>query len=237
MIPAAARDAVPDPIVSAAALTKRYRHDGTETVALEDVTFRVSPGAFAVVVGKSGSGKTTLLNLMGGLDVPSSGELEVGGQDLARMGDRQLSRYRNEQVGMVFQSFNLRHSESALENVLTPFFFARGRPRHARRLAEQALAAVGLADVVSQRAGTLSAGQRQRVAIARAIVREPLLLLADEPTGNLDAETGSEVIGLVRRLNRERGMTVFIATHDPELTAAADFVLALRDGRAVDSAP
>jgi putative ABC transport system ATP-binding protein len=236
LIPASAEAAVPEPIVSAAALTKRYRHDGVETVALADVTFRVAPGALAVVVGKSGSGKTTLLNLVGGLDAPSAGRLEVAGLDLARMSDRQLSRYRNEQVGMVFQSFNLRHSESALENVLTPFLFARGPNPDARRRAEAALAAVGLADLAGQRAGTLSAGQRQRVAIARAIVREPLLLLADEPTGNLDVETGAEVIDLVRRLNRERGMTVFIATHDPELTAAADFVLTLRDGRPVDAA-
>jgi putative ABC transport system ATP-binding protein len=236
LIPASAEAAVSETIVSAAALTKRYRHDGTETLALADVTFRVAAGSFAVVVGKSGSGKTTLLNLMGGLDTPSSGSLAVAGLDLGRLRDRELARYRNERVGMVFQSFNLRHSESALENVLTPFFFARGRAHDARRRAEDALAAVGLADLAGQRAGTLSAGQRQRVAIARAIVREPPLLLADEPTGNLDAETGGEVIDLVRRLNREMRMTVFIATHDPELTAAADFVLALRDGRPVDAA-
>jgi putative ABC transport system ATP-binding protein len=229
---------VPDAIVSAASLTKRYHHDATETTALEGVTFRISPGAFAVVVGKSGSGKTTLLNLVGGLDVLTSGELEVGGRSLTRMRDRELSRYRNEQVGMVFQSFNLRHSETALENAVTPFLFAAGgRQREARLRAEAALAAVGLADLAGHKAGTLSAGQRQRVAIARAIVRDPPLLLADEPTGNLDAETGSDVIDLMRRLNRERGMTVLVATHDPGLTAAADFVLRLRDGRAVDAAP
>ncbi|HEY7462709.1 MAG TPA: ABC transporter ATP-binding protein [Gemmatimonadota bacterium] len=225
-----------DAIVSAVSLSKRYRQDGVDMTALADVSFRVGPGDFAVVVGKSGSGKTTLLNLIGGLDRPTSGALEVTGRDLARLSDRQLSRFRNEKVGMVFQSFNLRPTDTALENVLTPFFFARGRQDDARPRAMAALADVGLAERAGHKAGSLSAGQRQRVAIARAIVRNPLLLLADEPTGNLDAETGSDVIALMRRLNRKRGMTVIVATHDPELTAAADLVLALRDGRLAEAA-
>ncbi len=223
-------------IVSAVSLSKRYRQDGVDMTALADLSFRVDPGAFAVVVGKSGSGKTTLLNQIGGLDLPTSGALEVAGRDLARLSDGQLSRFRNEQVGMVFQSFNLRPHDTARENVLTPFFFARGRQDDARPRAMTALADVGLAERAGHKAESLSSGQRQRVAIARAIVRNPPLLLADEPTGNLDAETGSDVIVLMRSLNRERGMTVIVATHDPELTATADLVLALRDGRLAEAA-
>ena len=227
----------PTPIVSATELTKRYRLEGTPFAALEGVTFRIERATFAVVVGKSGSGKTTLLNLIGGLDRPTSGEIQVEGRSLARMGDGQLSCYRNEKVGFVFQSFNLRNNDSALENVLTPFLFARGRQRNAKAKGLESLAGVGLADLAGQRAGTLSAGQRQRVAIARAIVRDPILLLADEPTGNLDAETGSEVIGLIKHLNHEKHMTVIVATHDPELTAAAGFTLTLKNGRAARVAP
>jgi putative ABC transport system ATP-binding protein len=226
-----------DPIVSATALTKRFLQNGAPFVALEDVSFRIEPGTFAVIVGRSGSGKTTLLNLIGGLDRPTSGEIEVDGQSLRSLGDRDLSRYRNEKVGFVFQSFNLRTNDSALENVLTPYFFARSGHKDAAHRAQQSLAAVGLGDLAGQKAGTLSAGQRQRVAVARAIVRDPLLLLADEPTGNLDAETGSEVIGLVKHLNKEKHMTVVVATHDPELTAAAGFVLTLENGRAVRVEP
>jgi putative ABC transport system ATP-binding protein len=221
-------------LVSATRLTKRFRQNGAVLTALEDVSLRVAPGTFGVVVGKSGSGKTTLLNLLGGLARPTAGQVVVDGLDLSRLSDRRLSRYRNEKVGFVFQSFHLRAGDTAIENVLTPFLFARGRQRDIRRRAEESLAAVGLADVGDQKAGTLSAGQRQRVAIARAIVRDPVLLLADEPTGNLDAETGSEVIALMQRLNRERRMTVIVPTHHPEHTAAAEFVIQLKSGRAVE---
>jgi putative ABC transport system ATP-binding protein len=226
-----------DAIVSASAVRKRFVQEGNAFSALEDVSFRIPPTAFAVIVGRSGSGKTTLLNLIGGLDRPTAGELQVDGRDLSRLSDGELSRFRNERVGFVFQSFNLRATDTALENVLTPFLFARGRQRDARARADEALRAVGLAGLAGQKAGTLSAGQRQRVAIARAIVRDPALLLADEPTGNLDAETGSEVIGLMKRLNLDRGMTVVVATHDPELTAAAGVVLELRDGRCLECPP
>jgi ABC-type lipoprotein export system ATPase subunit len=158
----------------------------------------------------------------------------VDGLELGRLPDRTLSRFRNEKVGFVFQAFHLRNAETALENVLTPFLFARGRQRDVRARGLRALAAVGLSELAQQRGSTLSAGQRQRVAIARAIVRDPVLLLADEPTGNLDAETGAGVIDLLARLNRERGTTVLVATHDADLTAAATLVLALRDGRLVE---
>ncbi|MBA2565707.1 MAG: ABC transporter ATP-binding protein [Gemmatimonadetes bacterium] len=218
-------------IVSARAVGKRYRRDGTAFDALQDVSFSIAPGTFGVLVGRSGSGKTTLLNIIGGLDRPTSGALHAAGRDLAGLSDGELSRYRNEKVGFVFQAFNLANEDSALENVLTPYLFARGRHRDAVERGRASLASVGLSDLADQKAGTLSAGQRQRVAIARAIVRDPVLLLADEPTGNLDAETGSEVIGLLKHLNHEQHMTVIVATHDPELTEAAGFILTLRDGR------
>ena len=224
-----------EPLVVAEGLGRTYRQDGVPRSALADVSFEIDAGTFAVIVGKSGSGKTTLLNLVGGLDRPSTGEVRVEGRPLRHLSDGELSRYRNEKVGFVFQSFNLRPDDSAVENVLTPFLFARGRHRDARQRACAALTAVGLGDFVDQRAGTLSAGQRQRVAIARAIVRDPVLLLADEPTGNLDAETGSEVIGLIKHLNLEKHVTVVVATHDPELTAAAGFVRTRNDGRPVES--
>ena len=222
-------------LVEAERLSRRFSREGGPFAALEDVSFQVPRGAFGVVVGRSGSGKTTLLNLVGGLDRPTSGRVQVDGLELGRLSDRNLSRYRNEKVGFVFQAFHLRNAETALENVLTPYLFARGRQRDAKAHAREALAAVGLADLAGQRGSTLSAGQRQRVAIARAIVRDPVLLLADEPTGNLDAETGAEVIDLVARLNRERATTVLVATHDPELTSAASLVLTLRDGRLLES--
>jgi putative ABC transport system ATP-binding protein len=225
--------ASPEVLVSVSDLSKTYRQNGTPFVALEGVSFELVPGTFAVVVGKSGSGKTTLLNLIGGLDRPTAGDVQIEGRSLRKLSDGALSRYRNEKVGFVFQSFNLRNTDSALENVLTPFLFARDHPRDPERRARQSLGAVGLADLARQKAGTLSAGQRQRVAIARAIVRDPVLLLADEPTGNLDCETGSEVIGLIKHLNHEKHMTVIVATHDPELTAAAGFVLKLQNGRPV----
>jgi putative ABC transport system ATP-binding protein len=221
-------------LVDAERLSRLFAREGAPFAALHEVTFEVARAAFGVVVGRSGSGKTTLLNLIGGLDRPTSGRLSVDGLELGRLSDRALSRYRNEKVGFVFQAFHLRNAETALENVMTPFLFARGRQRDAKTRARDALAAVGLADLAGQRGATLSAGQRQRVAIARAIVRDPVLLLADEPTGNLDAETGAEVIALLARLNRERGTTVLVATHDPELTGAATLVLALRDGRLVE---
>jgi putative ABC transport system ATP-binding protein len=222
-------------LVEAERLSRRFSREGGPFAALDDVSFQVPRGAFGVVVGRSGSGKTTLLNLVGGLDRPTSGRVQVDGLELGRLSDRDLSRYRNEKVGFVFQAFHLRNAETALENVLTPYLFARGRQRDAKAHAREALAAVGLADLAGQRGSTLSAGQRQRVAIARAIVRDPVLLLADEPTGNLDAETGAEVIDLVARLNRERATTVLVATHDPELTSAASLVLTLRDGRLLES--
>jgi putative ABC transport system ATP-binding protein len=181
-------------------------------------------------MGRSGSGKTTLLNAIGGLDRPTAGSVLVDGEDLYGRGDRALSRYRNERVGFVFQSFHLSPDETALENVLVPFLFARRPPRDAGERARRALTGVGLADQEDQPAGTLSAGQKQRVAIARAIVNEPDFVLADEPTGNLDERTGADIVALLRGLVGQ-GLGVVIVTHDPAVSAVADRVLRIVDGR------
>jgi ABC-type lipoprotein export system ATPase subunit len=187
-------------------------------------------GELVVVMGRSGSGKTTLLNAIGGLDRPTAGSVLVDGDDLYARGDRALSRYRNERVGFVFQSFHLSADETALENVMVPFLFARRPPDDAAERARRALSGVALADQIDQPAGTLSAGQKQRVAIARAIVNEPDFVLADEPTGNLDDRTGADIITLLRGLV-ERGLGVVIVTHDPAVSAVADRALRIVDGR------
>jgi len=187
-------------------------------------------------MGKSGSGKTTLLNILGGLDRPTSGSVLVDGDSLYARRDRELSRYRNERVGFVFQSFHLTSGDTALENVQVPFLFARRRPRDAAERARRALEAVELADQVDQPSETLSAGQKQRVAIARALVNEPEIVLADEPTGNLDEETGAGIVALLVDLVRTRGMGVVIVTHDPAIAAAADRRITIAGGRIVGEA-
>ena len=184
-------------------------------------------------MGRSGSGKTTLLNILGGLDRPTSGTVRVDGEDLYARSDRALSRYRNERVGFVFQSFHLTTGDTARENVMVPFLFARKRPRDAEERARRALADVELEAQVDQPGETLSAGQKQRVAIARALVNEPDFVLADEPTGNLDEATGAGIVALLGGLARERGMGVVIVTHDPAIAQVADRRLRLADGRLV----
>jgi putative ABC transport system ATP-binding protein len=209
---------------------KRFILDGRTIQALDRVSCELESGELVVVMGRSGSGKTTLLNAIGGLDRPTAGSVLVDGEDLYGRGDRALSRYRNERVGFVFQSFHLSPDETALENVLVPFLFARRPPRDAGERARRALTGVGLADQVDQPAGTLSAGQKQRVAIARAIVNEPDFVLADEPTGNLDERTGADIVALLRGLVGQ-GLGVVIVTHDPAVSAVADRVLRIVDGR------
>ncbi len=217
-------------------LSKRFELEGRAVEALEDVSCVFRSGALAVVVGRSGSGKTTLLNIVGGLDRPTAGSVRIDGEDLYRRGDRALSRYRNERVGFVFQSFHLNAEETALENVLVPFLFARRPPDDRVARARTALQSVGLDEQVDQPAGTLSAGQKQRVAIARALVNDPAFVLADEPTGNLDDETGAGIIRHLEGLVRERGLGVVIVTHDPAITRVADGVLRLEAGRLADGA-
>jgi putative ABC transport system ATP-binding protein len=195
---------------------------------LQGVDLTVLRGEFVAVEGQSGSGKSTLLHLLGGLDREFDGEARVLGCDLRAVKDAELSALRHTQIGFVFQSFNLLPALTALENVLLPDFFGDGVPDAGRR-AREALERVGLADKAGSRPAALSGGERQRVAIARALVARPPLVLADEPTGNLDARTGEGVIGLFRELHRE-GMTLLIVTHEARVSHAATRVLVLRDG-------
>ncbi len=193
------------------------------------VDLEVRRGEFVAVEGQSGSGKSTLLHLIGGLDREFEGEAEVLGCDLRAVSDAELAALRHTQIGFVFQSFNLLPALSALENVLLPDFFGAGIP-DAERRAKEALDRIGLADKARARPVALSGGERQRVAIARALLARPPLLLADEPTGNLDARTGQEVIGLFQQLHRD-GMTLLIVTHEARVSHAASRVLVLREGR------
>jgi putative ABC transport system ATP-binding protein len=202
--------------------------------ALDGVSAEVGAGEFVAVAGPSGSGKTTLLNLIGGIDSPTSGTVRIGGRDLAGLSDRDLARIRLETVGFVFQHFSLIPVLSAAENVEFPLLFRRSIPPPERREAVgRALEQVGLAAKGGRRPAELSGGERQRIAVARALAGNPAIVLADEPTANLDHETGASVIELMRTLNRERGTTFLYATHDPDLIRLAQRVLTLRDGRLV----
>jgi putative ABC transport system ATP-binding protein len=196
--------------------------------ALEDVSFHLDPGEVVALTGSSGSGKSTLLNLIGALDRPDAGEIRVAGEDVARLDDP--AAYRAEVVGFVFQFHNLITTLTALENVQIPMIGRRRRPERERR-ARELLDEVGLNERVDAYPPTLSGGERQRVAIARALANEPQLLLADEPTGALDSETGQQILDLLRRLRDEYGMTILLVTNDDAVAGQADRTLRLRDGR------
>ena len=213
-------------------LTRRYRVGPAEIRALADVNLQVEQGQFVAVLGVSGSGKSTLLHLLGGLDTPDAGSVRVDDRDLAAMSRRQRTLYRRTTVGFIFQSYYLVASLTAMENVALALTFQGVYGAERTRLAAESIARVGLAQRAGHRPGELSGGEQQRVAIARAIVHRPRLLLADEPTGNLDRATANEVIGLIGEIHRELGTTVVMVSHDEEMAARlADCVLRLRDGR------
>ncbi len=217
-------------------VTKTYTRRQAPFTALQELSLQIEAGTFLVLHGPSGSGKTTLLSLVGGLDRPSSGEVEVAGVELSSMNDHDLSAYRNRTVGFIFQSFNLQVRQTILRNVAMPLIFS-GAPRGERqRRAEAALAAVDITERLDQRVMGLSAGQQQRVAIARAIVNEPKILVADEPTGNLDRETGRRIIERLRRINEDSSTTIVMATHDEEVVRHADRGIHLQDGKILDDA-
>jgi putative ABC transport system ATP-binding protein len=219
-------------VVECDRVTRTYRLGGAGAVveALRGVSFAVGPGEWVAVAGPSGSGKSTLLHLLGALDRPTSGTVRFGGRDVAELGDAELAALRNREVGFVFQQFQLLPRTSAVSNVGLPLVY-RGLARSERRArAEAALEAVGLTHRMSHRPSQLSGGEQQRVAIARALVTEPRLILADEPTGNLDTATGHELLELLRRLNAERGVALVVITHDPEVAALAPRQIRIRDG-------
>ena len=219
-----------DVVVKAVDLTRRFKMGNTLVDALRGVDLTITRGEFVALVGPSGSGKSTVLNLIGGLDRPTSGEVWINGAELSDSDERTRTRYRREQVGFVFQTFNLLPRLTAEENVALPLMFS-GVP-HKERLAraQRLLERVGLGHRLTHRPTELSGGEQQRVAIARALVGEPALILADEPTGNLDTAIGREIMTLLRELNQERGVTLLVVTHDPEVAAFADRIVGLRDG-------
>lgn len=198
--------------------------------ALKDAQLTVDAGEMVVIKGRSGSGKTTLLNLLSGLDTPTRGSLKIDGQELSGLGDWALSRYRNQQIGYVFQAFHLETRRSALANVTAPLLFSSLGRRATRERGMAALERVGLADRARQRAGTLSAGQRQRVALARALINQPRLLLADEPTANLDPSTADQVREMILCLAREHGMTIVWVSHDRDLELPGCRMITVEEG-------
>jgi putative ABC transport system ATP-binding protein len=214
-----------DTLAQLCGVCKRYQTGAGEVRALADVTLDIYRGEFLVVLGPSGSGKTTLLNVLGGIDAPSSGQLLVNGRDIGTLGDAKLTQYRRYQVGFVFQFFNLIPTLTAMENVE----FAAELVQ-APRDSMEVLAAVGLEDRADHFPSELSGGEQQRVAIARALVTDPPLVLCDEPTGNVDEETGKRVLGLMRRLGQERNKTFVVVTHNSVIGQMADRVIRLRDG-------
>jgi putative ABC transport system ATP-binding protein len=216
-------------------LTKRYEEAGIERTILSDVTFEFGCGEFTVLLGKSGSGKSTLLNLIGGIDAPTSGEVWIDGRSITRMSDHERTLYRRNHIGFVFQAFNLIPTLSVRENVMLPLELG-GRPSAVvdRRTAEL-LEQVGLSQRIDAYPDRLSGGEQQRVAIARALVNDPLVVLADEPTGNLDYDTGRLVLDLLDALTRQAGKNLVMVTHSEEVVGVADRVLRLKDGRLVSS--
>jgi putative ABC transport system ATP-binding protein len=216
-------------------VTKTYKTGDEVLKALDNVNLTIEAGRFVAVLGPSGSGKSTLADVIGGLDTPDFGQVVVAGKDLARMRDRALSRYRNEQVGFIFQNFNLQYSYTVLENVMLPLVLGGAKSRDRKARAEECLKLVGLEDRMHHRASKLSGGQAQRVAIARALVTKPSIIIADEPTGNLDSSRGADVIALLIQLNKSQGITLIVVTHDMAVAWMAHSVLNMKDGQVAES--
>jgi putative ABC transport system ATP-binding protein len=220
-----------NPILSINKLSKIYQKGAVEIPAVRDVSFEVPRGTYLSIVGKSGSGKSTLLNLVGGLDKPTTGAISFQGNELGGMSRYQLALHRRYAVGMIFQSFNLIPTRTALENIILPLTFAGLAKRKRKPRAMELLVQVGLGERTSHFPSELSGGEAQRVAIARALANEPEMILADEPTGNLDSITAGEIIDLLVSLNKDKGLTILMVTHDKETAeAVSDKIITLKDG-------
>ncbi len=212
-------------------VSKIYRMGNVDVAALRGVSIFIEPGEMTAIMGPSGSGKSTLMNIIGCLDVPTSGSYTLEDEDVGGMSDDRLAEIRNSKIGFVFQTYNLLPRLSALANVELPLLYGGRRNRRQRAL--EALDRVGLADRVSHKPTELSGGQQQRVGIARALVKRPSILMADEPTGNLDSRSSEEILAILQRLNREEGMTVILVTHEASIAARAQRVMSMLDGRVV----
>ncbi len=233
VLPEPERAASASPLISARDLSKIYHLGGEDLAALDHVSLDIADGDFVAIMGPSGSGKSTMMNMIGALDVPTSGELRIDGRDIGRLSVDELADLRNRTIGFVFQQFNLLPRTSALKQVMLPLLYANPRPENGEEMARRRLAQVGLENRSGHTPRQLSGGQQQRVAIARAIVNNPKILLADEPTGALDTKTSEEIMQLFADLNRE-GITVIIVTHEPEIALWAGRRITFRDGRIVD---
>ncbi|MCJ7552194.1 MAG: ABC transporter ATP-binding protein [Anaerolineae bacterium] len=220
-----------DTVIWVEDLHKIYKMGDNEVHALRGVSLTIRRGETVAIMGPSGSGKSTLMNILGCLDQPTYGLYVLDGQDVSKMSDDALAAARNRRVGFVFQSFNLLARTSALENVVLPLVYAGATLRQRKKRAREVLESVGLGDRLDHTPNELSGGQQQRVAIARALVNHPAIILADEPTGNLDSKSGKEIMEILQRLNRDAGITVILVTHDPNVTRYAQRVIQLFDGK------
>ena len=213
-------------------VTKIYEMGNQQVAALGGVSLSIDEGEILAIMGRSGSGKSTMMNVIGCLDVPTSGRYVLDGEDVGRLSDDRLAVVRNRKIGFVFQTYNLLARSTALANVELPLLYGNGKDH--RRRAMEALDRVGLADRAGHRPAELSGGEQQRVGIARALVKQPTILLADEPTGNLDSRSSEEIMGILQALNRDEGITVIIVTHEPEIGEHTDRVVSMRDGQVID---
>ena len=216
-------------------VTKVYRMGSVEVGALRGVTISIADGEMVALMGPSGSGKSTMMNIIGCLDVPSSGTYLLENEDVGRLGDDRLAEIRNHKIGFVFQTYNLLPRLTALANVELPLLYGNGQDKRRRSL--NALERVGLGDRIHHRPTELSGGQQQRVGIARALAKDPFILLADEPTGNLDSQSSEEIMAILQQLNREEGITVVIVTHEPDIAAHTTRVVSMLDGAIVSDEP
>jgi putative ABC transport system ATP-binding protein len=218
-------------------LTRHYKQGKNVVRALDGVSLEIAAGEFVSIVGRSGSGKTTMLDVVGLLLRPTSGKVVIAGQDTGRLKDNQRADVRGQRIGFIFQEYNLLPTLNVLENVLLPLRYTKSNVKDGRGRALELLEAVGLTDRLKHRPDELSGGQQQRVAIARALINRPAIVLGDEPTGSVDTQTSQELIGLMRWLNREEGVTFVIVTHDLDLASRADRMIGLKDGRVISDAP